>query len=104
MSTDHEADANSCDHAKNRDEDVKPETFEVNEDDDNEIIQIKSSDGQQEKWDHGKEEKQDVSTGKKEGKQTVSTYHEVDAKVLMTKTVTQMCNQLKLVTMTIMKL
>ena len=58
---------------------MKPETFEVNEDDDNEIIQNKSSDGQQGKWDHGIEGKQDVSTGKQEGKQTVSTYHEADA-------------------------
>ena len=54
-------------NGENCDKDVKPETFEVNED------------GQQGKWDHGKEGKQDVSTGKQEGKQTVSTYHEADA-------------------------
>ena len=66
-------------NGENHNKDLKPETFEVNEDDDNEIIQNKSSDGQQGKWDHGKEGKQDVSTGKQEGKQTVSTYHEADA-------------------------
>ena len=66
-------------NGEHHDEDVKPETFEVNADDDNEIIQNKSSDGQQGKQDHGKEGKQDVSTGKQEGKQTVSTYHEADA-------------------------
>ena len=66
-------------NGENCDQDVKPETFEVNADDDNEIIQNKSSDGQQGKWDHGKEGKQDVSTGKQEGKQIVSTYHEADA-------------------------
>ena len=66
-------------NGENHDKDVKPETFEVNADDDNEIIQNKSSDGQQGKRHHGKEGKQDVSTGKQEGKQTVSTYHEADA-------------------------
>ena len=66
-------------NGENHDKDVKPETFEVNVDNDNEIIQNKSSDGQQGKRDHGKEGKQDVSTGKQEGKQTVSTYHEADA-------------------------
>ena len=66
-------------NGENRDKDVKPETFEVHADDDNEIIQNKSSDGQQGKQDHGKEGKHDVGTGKQEGKQTVSTYHEADA-------------------------
>ena len=91
-------------NGENRDEDVKPETFEVNEDDNNEIIQNKSSDGQQGKWDHEKEGKQDVSTGKQEGKQTVSTYHEADAKSSDDENGAEICNQLKLVMMTIMKL